>query len=55
MLDRSEFIIAKGQGNYEGLSNESHKIFFLLKTKCRIIADDIGVTNGDIILKGINL
>jgi uncharacterized protein with ATP-grasp and redox domains len=54
MLDRSEFVIAKGQGNYEGLSDENHSIFFLLKTKCRIIADDIGVTNGDIVLKGIN-
>ena len=54
MLDRSEFIIAKGQGNYEGLSDESHLIFFLLMVKCQIIADDIGVTKGDIVLKGIN-
>jgi len=54
MLDRSEFVIAKGQGNYEGLSDENRSIFFLLKIKCQIIADDIGVTNGDIVLKGIN-
>ena len=54
MLDRSEFVIAKGQGNYEGLSNESHSIFFLLKVKCEIIADDIGVAKGDILLRGIN-
>ena len=27
MLDRSEFVIAKGQGNYEGLSDENHLIF----------------------------
>jgi len=53
-LNNSEFVIAKGQGNYEGLSNEKNTIFFLLKTKCQIIADDIGVANGDIILKGIN-
>jgi uncharacterized protein with ATP-grasp and redox domains len=26
-------------------------IFFLLKTKCRVIADDMGVDEGDIILK----
>ena len=31
MLDEAEFIVAKGQGNYEGLSNDNHKIFFLLK------------------------
>jgi len=55
MLDRSEFTIAKGQGNYEGLSNENHSIFFLLMVKCEIIADDIGVNNGDILLSGINL
>lgn len=54
ILDRSEFIIAKGQGNYEGLSDESHLIFFLLMVKCQIIADDIGVAKGDIVLKGIN-
>jgi len=47
----SNFIISKGQGNYEALSNERRSIFFLLKAKCRVIADDIGVDEGDIILK----
>ncbi|MCK4857623.1 MAG: DUF89 family protein [candidate division Zixibacteria bacterium] len=55
LLGESEFVLAKGQGNYEGLSNENRPIFFLLKTKCRIIADDIGVTEGDIVLKGMNV
>jgi len=55
MLDRSEFTIAKGQGNYEGLSLENHSIFFLLMVKCGIIANDIGVNKGDILLSGINL
>jgi len=54
ILDKSEFVIAKGQGNYEGLSNESRPIFFLLMVKCKIIADDIGVAKGDILLRGIN-
>ena len=54
ILDQSEFVIAKGQGNYEALSNENRSIFFLLKIKCKIIADDIGVTKGDILLRGIN-
>ena len=54
LLDRSEFVIAKGQGNYEGLSREKHSIFFLLMVKCGIIADDIGVGKGDIILKANN-
>jgi uncharacterized protein with ATP-grasp and redox domains len=49
----SKFIISKGQGNYEALSNEKRSIFFLLKAKCHVIADDIGVDEGDIILKAI--
>ncbi|HGY11546.1 MAG TPA: DUF89 family protein [Desulfobacterales bacterium] len=54
ILKQSEFVIAKGQGNYEALSNENRPIFFLLKVKCKIIADDIGVSKGDILLRGIN-
>ncbi len=48
----SEFIISKGQGNYEALSKEKRPIFFLLKTKCNVVSDDIGVRRGDIVLKG---
>jgi len=48
----SKFIISKGQGNYEALSKEKRAIFFLLRTKCTVVADDIGVCRGDIVLKG---
>lgn len=51
----SNFIISKGQGNYEGLSNENRPIFFLLKVKCHVIAQDVGVNVGDIVLKGMNV
>ena len=51
----SRFIISKGQGNYEALSDERRPIFFLLKTKCHVIANDIGVKEGDIVLKEINV
>jgi len=54
MLDQSVFTIAKGQGNYEALSNEDYSIFFLLKAKCQNIANDLGVNMGDIILKDMN-
>ena len=50
----TKFVISKGQGNYEGLSDENQPIFFLLMAKCWVIANDIGVNEGDIILKGIN-
>ena len=51
IYDNSKFIISKGQGNYEALSNERRPIFFLLKVKCHVIAKDIGVDEGGIILK----
>ncbi len=44
-------IIAKGQGNYETLSDEKRPIFFLLKVKCPVVAGDIGAKNMDIVLK----
>lgn len=40
---KADIVIAKGQANYECLSNEKKNIFFLLMTKCRVIAEDIGV------------
>lgn len=55
VYNKSKFIISKGQGNYEALSNERRPIFFLLKVKCHVIANDIGVNEGDIILKAINI
>ena len=39
----ADVVIAKGQANYECLNEENKSIFFLLMTKCNIIADDIGV------------
>jgi len=48
-------IISKGQGNYEGLSDEIRPIFFLLKAKCPVVASDIGVPLGSILLKKTNI
>ena len=53
IYDNSEFIISKGQGNFEALSSEKRPLFFLLKAKCRVIANDIGVNEGDILLKNV--
>jgi hypothetical protein len=55
VYNHSNFIISKGQGNYEGLSNERRPTFFLLKVKCHVIAHDIGVNVGDIVLKEMNV
>lgn len=48
----ADIIIAKGQANYESLSEERGNIYFTLITKCEVIADDIGVPKGSIVLFG---
>lgn len=47
----ADLVISKGQGNYETLSGEERPIFFLLKAKCRVIAGELGIEEGGIILK----
>lgn len=47
----ADLIISKGQGNFESLSAEQGPIFFLLMAKCPLIAKDIGVEQGDIVIK----
>ncbi|MEN8122429.1 MAG: ARMT1-like domain-containing protein [Bacteroidota bacterium] len=51
LFNQADMVISKGQGNYEGLSNVDRSVFFLLKAKCPVIADDIGVKEDDIVLK----
>lgn len=49
---RADLIIAKGQANYETLSElTDKKIFFLLKVKCPVIAQDLGCKTGELALK----
>jgi uncharacterized protein with ATP-grasp and redox domains len=51
LYDKAELVIAKGQANYETLNKEGPKVFFLLQTKCPVIARDVGVPVGSIVLK----
>jgi uncharacterized protein with ATP-grasp and redox domains len=55
LFHKADLIISKGQGNYEGLSDEKLPIFFMLKAKCPVIAFDLNVKENDIVLRGINL
>ncbi|NEX21114.1 DUF89 family protein [Thiorhodococcus mannitoliphagus] len=48
---RATLIIAKGQANYETLSESSAPVFFVLQAKCSVIAAELGVAPGDIVLK----
>ncbi|RLD42007.1 MAG: hypothetical protein DRI89_08375 [Bacteroidetes bacterium] len=50
-FNHADFIISKGQGNYEGLSNVQRSVFFLLIAKCHVIANDLKVRENDIVLK----
>lgn len=43
LMKRVNIILAKGQGNFETLEGAGSKFFFLLKAKCPVIADYIGV------------
>ena len=51
MFNKADMIISKGQGNYEGLSNVDRSVFFLLKAKCYVIANNLKVKENDIVLK----
>jgi len=50
-FDEAPMVIAKGQANYETLSNAPAPIFFLLQVKCPMIAADIGQPVGALVLK----
>ncbi len=53
IFDDHKFIISKGMGNYEGLTEidlSSKDIYFLLCAKCNTISRDIGVNLHDMLL-----
>ena len=45
----ADIVISKGQGNYESLSDCNREVFFLLMIKCRLVAEDAGVSEGSLI------
>jgi damage-control phosphatase, subfamily I len=51
LFSNADLIIAKGQGNYETLSQVEANIYFLLKAKCVIVAKDLNRNVGDFIIK----
>jgi damage-control phosphatase, subfamily I len=50
LFDSADVVISKGQGNYETLSDVERDIYFLFKTKCKVIARHSGSRVGDIML-----
>lgn len=50
-FEQAPVVIAKGQGNYESLSNAGSKVFCLLQIKCPVIGEDIGAEKGSIVCR----
>ena len=53
-FEEADLIIAKGQGNYESLSDFDKNIFFLLKAKCPVVANHLGCEVGSTVLHSQN-
>ena len=49
-FDEADLVIAKGQGNYETLSDVDKDIFFILRAKCPVIAQHLGCEIGSLVL-----
>lgn len=47
----ADLVISKGQGNYETLSGMKKHIFHLLKAKCPVLAGDLDVPEGSLVVK----
>ena len=54
-FEEADLIIAKGQGNYESLSEVDKNIFFLLKAKCSVIANHLNCEVGAPVLRRQNI
>ena len=50
-FDAAPVIIAKGQGNYETLSDAGPRVFCVLQAKCPVIARDLGAPVGGSIVR----
>ncbi len=46
----ADLVVAKGQGNYHTLRDQAKSIFYLLKVKCPVIANEFGCDEGDMVV-----
>ena len=53
-FEASDLVIAKGQGNYETLSDVPKNIFFLVRPKCNVLAQHLGYEIGSLVLSRSN-
>lgn len=50
-FNKADLVIAKGQGNFETLSDVNKDIFFILRAKCPVIARHLGCEIGTLVLQ----
>ena len=49
-FSNADIIISKGHGNFETCVGREENLFFLLKTKCQLVANELNVPLGSIVL-----
>ena len=49
IFNKANIIISKGHANFEALHGECEDIFFLLRAKCDVVANILGVCKGDFV------
>lgn len=47
----ADFVVAKGQGNYESLAGARKRIFFLFKIKCAVVGHALGCPCGSLVVR----
>ena len=50
-FEAADVVLVKGHGNFETCNDRPGNIYALLKAKCRMVADELGVQVGDIVFK----
>jgi damage-control phosphatase, subfamily I len=50
LFENSDIVLAKGQANFETLSDETKSIYFVLQAKCEVIAEALGVRLYDAVM-----
>jgi len=51
IFTKAPLVLAKGQANFETLSDASRDLFFLLKVKCEVVSEEINFPIGSLTLK----
>ena len=50
-FDEADLVISKGHGNFETCDDHAGNFYFLLKAKCHLVANHLGVRFGDLIFQ----